>query len=246
MIRRFRTKVIEQYGTSTARQHGELLMEQAATLVQLGKIGLAADISLPDRATGLVLFAHGSGSSRHSPRNRLVADILNRGSIGTILTDLLTEEEEATDIQTAELRFDIPLLGRRLVGVTDWIGQQPVLKALGLGYFGASTGAAAALVAAAERPKSVQAIVSRGGRPDLARTALRCVLAPTMFIVGGLDTVVLNLNYEAMSQLPTQTERKLEVIPGASHLFEEAGALDRVAALARNWFRDHLRAGPHK
>jgi len=217
-------------------------MEQAATLVQLGKIGLAADISLPDRATGLVLFAHGSGSSRHSPRNRLVADILNRGSIGTILTDLLTEEEEATDIQTAELRFDIPLLGRRLVGVTDWIGQQPVLKKLGLGYFGASTGAAAALVAAAERPKGLLAVVSRGGRPDLARTALKRVLAPTLFVVGGLDTVVLNLNYEAMSQLPTQTEHKLEVVPEASHLFEEAGALDRVAALARNWFRDHLRA----
>ena len=219
-------------------------MEQAATLVQLGKIGLAADISLPDRATGLVLFAHGSGSSRHSPRNRLVADILNRGSIGTILTDLLTEEEEATDIQTAELRFDIPLLGRRLVGVTDWIGQQPVLKKLGLGYFGASTGAAAALVAAAERPKGLLAVVSRGGRPDLARTALKRVLAPTLFVVGGLDTVVLNLNYEAMSQLPTQTERKLEVVPEASHLFEEAGALDRVAALARNWFRDHLKANP--
>ena len=217
-------------------------MEQVSTLIRLGKVELAADVSLADRALGLVLFAHGSGSSRRSPRNRHVADVLNRGSIGTVLADLLTEDEEAFDIRTAALRFDIPLLGRRLVAITDWIGQQPDLTNLGLGYFGASTGAAAALVAAAERPTSVQAVVSRGGRPDLAHTALTCVLAPTLFIVGAHDPVVLSLNYEAMSQLPSQTERKLEVIPGASHLFEEAGALDRVAALARNWFRDHLRA----
>jgi dienelactone hydrolase len=218
-------------------------MEQVATLIRLGGIGLAADVSVPERATGLVLFAHGSGSSRHSPRNRHVANVLNRGAIGTILTDLLTEEEEALDIETAELRFDISLLGRRLVGITDWIGRQPVLKNLGLGYFGASTGAAAALVAAADRPKVVQAVVSRGGRPDLAGAALKGVLAPTLFIVGGDDTVVLDLNESAMAQLPRQTEHKLEIIPGASHLFEEPGALDRVAALARNWFREHL--GPN-
>jgi len=218
-------------------------MEQVATRIHLGKIELAADVSVPDRATGLVLFAHGSGSSRHSPRNRHVADILNRGAIGTVLTDLLTEEEEAVDIQTAELRFDISMLGRRLAGITDWIGRQPVLKNLGLGYFGASTGAAAALVAAAERPKIVQAVVSRGGRPDLAGAALKGVLAPTLFIVGGDDTVVLDLNNSALAQLPRQTEHKLEIIPGASHLFEEPGALDRVAALARNWFREHL--GPN-
>ena len=219
-------------------------MEQVATLVRLGRIELAADVSLPDRATGLVLFAHGSGSSRHSPRNRHVADVLNRGAIGTVLTDLLTEEEEAIDIQTAELRFDISLLGNRLAGITDWIGRQPVLKSLGLGYFGASTGAAAALVAAAERPKTVRAVVSRGGRPDLAGAALKGVLAPTLFIVGGEDTVVLDLNYSAMAQLPRQTEHKLEIIPGATHLFEEPGALDRVAALARDWFREHLELKP--
>ena len=218
-------------------------MEQVATLIRLGKIELSADISLPGRATGLVLFAHGSGSSRRSPRNRHVADILNRGAIGTVLTDLLTEEEEAVDIQTAELRFNISLLGRRLVGITDWVGQQPGLKSLGLGYFGASTGAAAALVAAAERPKTVQAVVSRGGRPDLAGAALKGVLAPTLFIVGGDDTTVLDLNYSAMAQLPRQTEHKLEIIPGATHLFEEPGALDRVAVLARNWFHEHL--GPN-
>jgi putative phosphoribosyl transferase len=215
-------------------------MEQVATLIRLGKVALAADVSVPERATGLVLFAHGSGSSRHSPRNRHVADVLNRGSIGTVLTDLLTEEEEAIDIQTAELRFDIALLGRRVAAITDWIGRQPGLKNLGLGYFGASTGAAAALVAAAEHPKTVRAVVSRGGRPDLAGAALKAVLAPTLFIVGGEDTVVLDLNSEAMAQLPRQTEHKLEIIPGATHLFEEPGALDRVAVLARNWFRDHL------
>jgi dienelactone hydrolase len=219
-------------------------MEQVATLIRLGKLELAADISLPDRATGLVLFAHGSGSSRHSPRNRHVADVLNRGSIGTVLTDLLTEEEEAVDIETAELRFDIALLGRRVAGITDWIGRQPRLKHLGLGYFGASTGAAAALVAAAERPQVVQATVSRGGRPDLAGPALQGVLAPTLFIVGGDDPVVLDVNYAAMAQLPRQTEHKLEIIPGASHLFEEPGALDRVAALARNWFRERLGPNP--
>jgi putative phosphoribosyl transferase len=218
-------------------------MEQAATIVPLGRIELSADVSIPDRAKGLVLFAHGSGSSRHSPRNRHVASVLNRGSIGTILIDLLTEQEEAIDVQTAELRFDIPLLGRRLAGITDWIGRQPGLKSLGLGYFGASTGAAAALVAAAERPSFVRAVVSRGGRPDLAGPALKGVLAPTLFIVGEDDTVVLGLNYSAMAELPRQTEHKLEIIAGASHLFEEPGTLDQAAALARDWFREYL--APH-
>jgi putative phosphoribosyl transferase len=219
-------------------------MARVSTFIELGRFALAADVLLPECSTGLVLFAHGSGSSRHSPRNRQVADVLNRGSIGTVLADLLTEDEEKVDIRTAELRFDIPLLGRRLVAITDWIGQQPVLKNLGLGYFGASTGAAAALVAAAERPQTVQAVVSRGGRPDLAGAALKGTLAPTLFIVGGDDTVVLNLNYKAMANLPALTEHQLEVIPGASHLFEEADALDRVAVLARNWFRGHLRPNP--
>ena len=215
-------------------------MEQVVTLIRLSNIELTADVSLPERAKGLVLFAHGSGSSRRSPRNRHVADILNRGAIGTVLTDLLTEEEEAVDIQTRELRFDIALLGGRVAAITDWIGRQPGLKNLRLGYFGASTGAAAALVAAAQRPKTVRAVVSRGGRPALAGPALKGVLAPTLFIVGGNDTVVLDLNYAAMAQLPRQTEHKLEVIAGAGHLFEERGALDRVAALARDWFLGRL------
>ena len=219
-------------------------MEQVATIVPVGGIELSADISLPDRPRGLVLFAHGSGSSRHSPRNQHVAEVLNRGAMGTVLIDLLTEEEEAVDVETAELRFDIPLLGGRVAAITDWIGRQPGLKNLGLGYFGASTGAAAALVAAAERPKIVKAVVSRGGRPDLAGSSLRGVLAPTLFIVGGDDTVVLNLNYAAMLELPRQTAHKLEVIPHASHLFEESGAMGKVAVLARDWFREHL-SGSH-
>jgi putative phosphoribosyl transferase len=215
-------------------------MEQTATLVPLGRIELAGDITLPDRATGLVLFAHGSGSSHYSPRNRHVAEVLNRGAIGTVLIDLLTEEEEALDSETAELRFNITLLARRLASVTDWIVRQPELQNLGLGYFGASTGAAAALVAAAERPKIVKAVVSRGGRPDLAGPALKRVLAPTLFIVGGDDHIVLNLNYAAMVRIPAGTEHKLEIVPAATHLFEEPGALDKVAALAREWFQPRL------
>jgi dienelactone hydrolase len=215
-------------------------MEQVATVIPLGNVDLAADISIPDHATGLVLFVHGSGSSRHSPRNRHVADVLNRGAIATVLTDLLSEGEEALDMRTADLRFDIPLLARRVTGITEWIGRHPRLKTLGLGYFGASTGAAAALVAASERPNVVRAVVSRGGRPDLAGAALKLVSAPALFIVGGDDAKVLELNYQAMEQLPHHTEHRLETIPGASHLFEEAGALDRVAALARNWFRGRL------
>jgi len=215
-------------------------MEELATLVPLGTIELASDICLPGRAIGLVVFAHGSGSGRHSPRNRHVADILNHGGIGTILIDLLTEDEESIDEVTAELRFDIPLLGGRLTGITDWVSRQPSLKKLGLGYFGASTGAAAALVAAAQRPDVVRAVVSRGGRPDLAGTSLRRVLAPSLFIVGGNDTAVLDLNYSAVAQLPPETERELKIIPEASHLFEERGALDEVAALARDWFSERL------
>ncbi|HZO53477.1 MAG TPA: dienelactone hydrolase family protein [Bryobacteraceae bacterium] len=215
-------------------------MEKAVTHIALGKIQLSAEVSLPEHPGGLVLFAHGSGSSRHSPRNRHVANVLNQGGIGTILTDLLTEEEELVDVRTAELRFDITLLGNRLAGITDWIGRQPRLNSFGLGYFGASTGAAAALVAAAERPKIVRAVVSRGGRPDLAGFSLSSVLAPTLFIVGGNDTVVLNLNQVAMARLPRHTAHKLEVIPGASHLFEEPGALDMAASLARDWFREYL------
>lgn len=215
-------------------------MQQVVTAVPIGNIELAADVSVPDRAKGIVSFAHGSGSSRHSARNRHVADVLNRGSIGTILIDLLTELEEAVDVQTAELRFDIPLLGHRVAAITDWLGRQQALKHLGLGYFGASTGAAAALVAAAGRPKIVKAVVSRGGRPDLAGASLKGVVAPTLFIVGGDDPVVLDLNRAALAQLPRNTERKLEVVAGASHLFEEPGTLDRVAGLTRDWFSKYL------
>lgn len=215
-------------------------MEQVATLIQLGNIELAADISVPERARSLVLFAHGSGSSRHSPRNHYVAQVLNRGAIATILTDLLTEQEEAEDILTAHLRFDIPMLGGRVSAITGWVGGQPGLKKLTLGYFGASTGAAAALVAAADRPNIVRAVVSRGGRPDLAGAALKRVFAPTLFIVGGEDRLVLALNRSAMAQLPRQSEHHLEIIPGATHLFEEPGALDSVAALARDWFWERL------
>jgi putative phosphoribosyl transferase len=218
-------------------------MQELATNVRLGRIELGADISLPEHARGLVLFAHGSGSSRRSPRNRHVAGVLNSGAIGTVLIDLLTPDEEAVDLQTAELRFDITLLGRRLAAITDWIGERPGLNQLELGYFGASTGAAAALVAAADRPRIVRAVVSRGGRPDLAGAALKGVLAPTLLIVGGDDTVVLDLNRSAMAKLPHQTKHKLEVIAGASHLFEEPGALDQVADLARDWFRDYLGPG---
>jgi putative phosphoribosyl transferase len=215
-------------------------VEHIATNIPVGQIELAADILLPEGAVGLVLFAHGSGSNRHSPRNRHVADILNRGAVGTVLIDLLTADEEAVDMRTAELRFDIPLLGGRLTGIADWIGRQPRLKNLGLGCFGASTGAAAALVAASERPNVVQAVVSRGGRPDLAGPALKGVLAPTLFIVGGEDLVVIGLNHSAMRELPPHTQHQFEIIEGASHLFEEPGALDRVAALARDWFRKYL------
>ncbi len=215
--------------------------EHEEILVPVGKkVELAADLAIPAAATGLVLFAHGSGSSRRSPRNRHVAEILNAGLIATILTDLLTAEEEEIDAYSAELRFDIGLLVRRLTAITDWIVTEAKLKSLGLGYFGASTGAAAALGAAASRPRVVRAVVSRGGRPDLAGAALDRVLAPCLFLVGGEDSVVLGLNRDAMMELPPTTERRLEIIPGATHLFEEPGTLDRVAELARNWFQHHL------
>jgi pimeloyl-ACP methyl ester carboxylesterase len=209
--------------------------------IPAGQVELAADLTVPGRATGIVLFAHGSGSSRHSPRNRMVSEVLNAGDIGTILADLLTQEEEAIDMNTAELRFDIDLLVRRLTAITDWVLGQSKLRKLPLGYFGASTGAAAALGAAADRPGAVNSIVSRGGRPDLAGEALARVFAPCLFIVGGDDPVVVRLNRAALAELPDATERKLEIIPGATHLFEEPGALDRVAQLARNWFQQHFR-----
>lgn len=218
-----------------------LSVERTGIRVSAGKVDLIADLSLPESAIGLVLFAHGSGSSRHSPRNRHVAHVLNDGSIGTILVDLLTEEEESTDLRTAEFRFDIDLLVQRLTAITDWIGRQRDLNQLGLGYFGASTGAAAALCAASDRPEVVRAIVSRGGRADLAGRALGRVAAPCLFIVGADDPEVARLNREAMVKLPPETVGRLEIIPGASHLFEEPGTLDQVAELARGWFQQYLR-----
>jgi dienelactone hydrolase len=207
-------------------------------------VTLDGDLVLPEAARGVVLFAHGSGSSRHSPRNRRVARVLNEAKLATLLIDLLTPEEEAIDLRTAHLRFDIGLLADRLVGVTDWLTQNADTRHLRVGYFGASTGAGAALVAAAERPDVVGAVVSRGGRPDLAGPALEQVRAPTLLIVGGDDLPVIELNRAALEQL--RCEKRLVIVPGATHLFEEPGALDEVARLAREWFERHLMpAGAH-
>lgn len=202
--------------------------------VVAGSARLAGTLAIPEQAQGLVIFAHGSGSSRHSPRNRSVAYTLRRQGLGTLLFDLLTLEEEAEDELTAELRFDIAFLARRLGEVTDWATAHPETSHLRLGYFGSSTGAAAALVAAVSRSEVVGAVVSRGGRVDLAGPALERVLAPTLFIVGGADDVVRLLNEEALERL--QCHKALEVIPGATHLFPEPGALERVSALAGDWF----------
>jgi pimeloyl-ACP methyl ester carboxylesterase len=185
-----------------------------------------------------VLFAHGSGSSRHSPRNRAVAADLQGAGLATVLVDLLTPEEERLDARDGHLRFDINLLAARLIALTDWLGQNRTTADLGVGLFGASTGAAAALIAAASRPETVQAVVSRGGRPDLAGEFLRLVRQPTLVIVGGNDPTVSQLNRQAIAKLSGPT--RLEVVPGASHLFEEPGALELVARLARDWFLAHL------
>jgi dienelactone hydrolase len=207
--------------------------------IEAAGVVLDADVVVPDSAQGVVLFAHGSGSSRHSPRNRSVAAELQRAGLATVLADLLTPEEEQRDARTAELRFDIGLLASRLVALTDWVTDHDRTAGLPVGLFGASTGAAAALVAAAERPDTVAAVVSRGGRPDLAGDYLRAVRQPTLLIVGGNDGVVIELNRRAMEQLAG--EARLEIVPGATHLFEEPGALEQVARLARDWFARYLR-----
>ncbi|HEV7906980.1 MAG TPA: alpha/beta family hydrolase [Pseudonocardiaceae bacterium] len=199
---------------------------------------LEADVVVPEHAQGVVLFAHGSGSSRHSPRNRYVAGELQNADLATVLADLLTPAEERVDLRTRELRFDIGLLASRLAALVDWLGEHDPTAGLPAGLFGASTGAAAALVAAAARPESVSAVVSRGGRPDLAGEALRSVRAPTLLIVGERDPVVIDLNRQAMQLLRAETE--LVVVPGATHLFEEPGTLEQVAQLAREWFVRHL------
>jgi len=199
---------------------------------------LHADLHRPEAATGVIVFAHGSGSSRHSPRNRQVARVLQARGFATLLADLLTPDEEAIDRQTGHFRFDIARLGRRTVAMIDWIGRQDALAALPIGLFGASTGAAAALVAAAERPNTVSAIVSRGGRPDLAGPILPRVTVPTLLLVGSLDEPVIEMNREAQRLMPGIAQ--LEVVPGASHLFEEPGTLDHVAARAADWFARYL------
>jgi len=207
--------------------------------IELVKATLEGDLALPPHPCGLVLFAHGSGSSRHSPRNRFVAETLQAHGIGTLLMDLLTTSEEEIDRRTSLLRFNIRLLAKRLAGATTWTLRQPDLRGLSVGYFGASTGAAAALVAAAQLSGKVAAVVSRGGRPDLAGEALSAVVAPTLLIVGGHDGPVIDLNEQALAALGC-SEKKLFVIPEATHLFEEPGALEEVARVAAEWFSRHF------
>ena len=218
-------------------------MTTAEVKIPAGEATLDGNLSVPDGATMLVLFAHGSGSSRHSPRNQFVARTLNDSGLATLLFDLLTREEEATDIYTRQYRFDIGLLAERLVYATKWSKTQPATRELRIGYFGSSTGGGGALVAAAELPDDVDAVVSRGGRPDLAGDALPKVRAATLLIVGGNDEVVIDLNEQAREKM--RCEVKIEIVPGATHLFEEPGALERVAQLAADWFVQHTPESLH-
>jgi dienelactone hydrolase len=214
--------------------------EERLVHVQTGIVTLTGNLVVPEGASGVVLFAHGSGSSRLSPRNRSVARKLSERGLATLLIDLLTSEEERVDVHTAHLRFDIGLLADRLAGAKEWLMEHPETRDLRIGYFGASTGAAAALVAAAVHPKSIGAVVSRGGRPDLAGDLLSRVQAPTLLIVGGEDRAVIEMNRDAYAQLTCK--KKLEIVPGATHLFEEPGALEAVARLAGDWLVEHLAA----
>jgi putative phosphoribosyl transferase len=215
-----------------------VVYDDLAVQIPAGRLELEANLTVPQNARGIVLFAHGSGSSRYSPRNRFVANQLNAGGLATLLLDLLTAAEDEIDARTAHLRFNIDLLGERLGQATDWVHGNPDLRDLRMGYFGASTGAAAAVVAAAPRPDLVHAIVSRGGRPDLAMPVLARIAAPVLLIVGGNDVSVIRLNRIAMRELGAQ--KRLEIVPGATHLFEEPGALEQVSALAANWFERFL------
>lgn len=214
--------------------------EEGLVRINVGKVTLEGNLLVPRSARGLVLFAHGSGSSRFSSRNRSVAEELRSGGLGTLLIDLLTQEEEQIDMRTAHLRFDIELLAQRLVGTARWLAQNPETSRMKVGLFGASTGGGAALVAAARLPDRIAAVVSRGGRPDLAGEALPLVKAPTLLIVGGNDVPVIAMNREAYEKM--NCERKLEIVPRASHLFEEPGALEQVARLAREWFQKYVAA----
>jgi dienelactone hydrolase len=213
---------------------------ERACRIEAGAVVLHGDLAVPEAATGIVIFAHGSGSSRQSRRNRQVANALQQAALATLLLDLLTVDEEESDVRTRKLRFDIDLLAGRLVGAAGWVARHPHTERLPIGYFGASTGGGAALVAATEQPGTIGAVVCRGGRPDLAAEALPHVVAPTLLIVGGDDPAVLELNRQALERIPA--EKRLEVVPGATHLFEEPGALEQVSRLAADWFGLHLGA----
>jgi len=213
-------------------------IEQKLVSVKAGKVVLEGFLSIPENAISMIVFVHGSGSSRHSPRNQAVAEEFNDYGMGTLLFDLLTPEEESVDIVTRELRFDIPMLAERVVSTIDWLGEFEPTKGMNIGLIGSSTGAAAALIAAAKRTGVVRCVVSRGGRPDLAGESLPHVQAPTIFIVGALDTVVIELNEQAFAEL--NCEKKMELVPGATHIFEEPGTLERASHFARVWFLQHL------
>jgi dienelactone hydrolase len=214
-------------------------LEQQVQIV-IGSTYLSADLIMPTNAQGVVVFAHGSGSSRTSPRNRYVANVLHQAKYATLMLDLLTPEEELLDAQTQQLRFDMGLLTERLLGATDWIAQSGDTRHLEIGYFGASTGVGAALMAAAQRPQAIRVVVSRGGRPDLAGTFLGQVKAPILLIVGGKDIPVLALNQQVVEQMNTTVQ--LKIVPHATHLFEEPGALEKVAEFANQWFEQYLMA----
>ena len=214
-------------------------MKSIEARIPTGDVMLDGNLTLPAEANGIVIFAHGSGSGRFSPRNNFVAGVLNGAGLGTLLFDLLTKEEEAIDRRAGRLRFDISLLSQRLLAVTDWLLAQSDMRGVRLGYFGASTGGAAALVAAVERPEALRAIVCRGSRTDMAAGVLAEVAAPTLLIVGEADTQVLTWNRESFAEL--RGEKRLEIIPGATHLFEEPGKLEEVARLATGWFVEHLK-----
>jgi putative phosphoribosyl transferase len=216
----------------------KILNQECAVEMLVDNVVLNGDLCIPDNAGGIVVFAHGTGSNRYSPRNQFVAQVLQQANLATLLFGLLSVDEEAEDLITGRPRFDIPLLGRRLIAVTDWLQSNERVNSLKIGYFGASTGAAAALTAAAKRPELVGAVVSRGGRPDLAMPLLGQVRAPTLLIVGGNDFQVIDMNRSALVKL--NSEKNLVIIPGATHLFEEPGALDQVAKIARDWFCKYL------
>jgi putative phosphoribosyl transferase len=216
----------------------EAQVEERLIQVESGTVNLEGDLRIPENARGVVLFAHGSGSSRHSLRNRYVAQELNKARLATLLLDLLTEDEEEIDNQTGQLRFNINLLAQRLIDATEWLAQNLEIYKTKIGYFGASTGAAAALVAAAKHPNGIRAVVSRGGRPDLAEASLSKVQAPTLLIVGERDSPVIRMNQEALERL--QREKKLAIVPEATHLFEEPGTLEVVARLSSEWFEQYI------